>query len=153
MLLSQPATSCLTNHSELCMSRLLDKQSRRISIYRPVAAIFWFRVFGVINFDNKWWPSGSDHCVKVTGLKSALTLRWKFKFQQYQNALLLSAFVCLWPNTFAKHLNVDSRNHSVRKFNDSTPVHSHWSRPHNKYSLQCLYWNRLSTIKHFLFKK
>jgi len=33
MLSSQPFTSCLTNHSELCMSRLLSNQSRRISIY------------------------------------------------------------------------------------------------------------------------
>jgi len=34
MLVSQPVTSCLTNHSELCMSCLLNNQSRRISIYR-----------------------------------------------------------------------------------------------------------------------
>jgi len=34
MLISQPVTSCLTNHSELCMSRLLNNQSGRISIYR-----------------------------------------------------------------------------------------------------------------------
>jgi len=34
MLISQPVTSCLTNHSELCMSHLLNNQSRRISIYR-----------------------------------------------------------------------------------------------------------------------
>jgi len=34
MLISQPVTSCLTNHSELCMSRLLNNQPRRISIYR-----------------------------------------------------------------------------------------------------------------------
>ena len=34
MLISQPISSCLTNHSELCMSRLLNNQSRRISIYR-----------------------------------------------------------------------------------------------------------------------
>ena len=35
------------------------------------------------------------------------------------------------------------------KFSDSTTVRSHWSRPHNKYSLQYLYLNRLSTIKRF----
>ena len=29
-------------------------------------------------------------------------------------------------------------SHSVRKFSDSTAVLSHWSRPHNKYSLQYL---------------
>ena len=34
MLISQPVTRCLTNHSELCMSRLLNNQSRRISVYR-----------------------------------------------------------------------------------------------------------------------
>ena len=34
MLISQPVTSCLTNHSELCVSRLLNNQPRRISIYR-----------------------------------------------------------------------------------------------------------------------
>ena len=34
MLISQPVTSRLTNQSELCMSRLLNNQSRRISIYR-----------------------------------------------------------------------------------------------------------------------
>jgi len=34
MLISQPVTSCLTNHSELCMSRLRNNQSSRISIYR-----------------------------------------------------------------------------------------------------------------------
>ena len=34
MLISQPVDSCLTNHSELCMSRLRNNQSRRISIYR-----------------------------------------------------------------------------------------------------------------------
>ena len=33
MLISQPISRCLTNHSELCMSRLLNNQ-RRISIYR-----------------------------------------------------------------------------------------------------------------------
>ena len=33
MLISQPISSCLTNHSELCMSRLLNNQSRRISVY------------------------------------------------------------------------------------------------------------------------
>jgi len=40
--------------------------------------------------------------------------------------------------------------HSVGKFSDSTPICSHWSRPHNKYSLQYLYWNRLSTINLFM---
>jgi len=34
MLISQPVTSNSTNHRELCMSRLLNNQSRRISIYR-----------------------------------------------------------------------------------------------------------------------
>jgi len=34
MLISQPISSCLTNHSELCVSRLLNNQPRRISIYR-----------------------------------------------------------------------------------------------------------------------
>ena len=34
MLISQPISSCLTNHRELCMSRLLNDQPRRISIYR-----------------------------------------------------------------------------------------------------------------------
>ena len=34
MLISQPVTSCLTNHSELCISRPRNNQSRRISIYR-----------------------------------------------------------------------------------------------------------------------
>jgi len=33
MLISQPISRCLTNHSKLCMSRLLNNQSRRISIY------------------------------------------------------------------------------------------------------------------------
>ena len=35
MLISLPVTSCLTNHRELCMSRLLSNQSRRISQRRP----------------------------------------------------------------------------------------------------------------------
>jgi len=34
MLISQQVTNCLTNHSQLCMSRLLDNQSHKISIYR-----------------------------------------------------------------------------------------------------------------------
>ena len=34
MLISQPISRCLTNHSELCMSRLVNNQPRRISIYR-----------------------------------------------------------------------------------------------------------------------
>jgi len=34
MLISQLVTSCLTNHSELCVSCLLNDQSRRSSIYR-----------------------------------------------------------------------------------------------------------------------
>ena len=34
MLISQPISRCLTNLSELCMSRLLNNQPRRISIYR-----------------------------------------------------------------------------------------------------------------------
>jgi len=50
MLISQPVTSCLTNHSQLCMSCLLNNQSRQISIYRPAATIFRFRVFDVFNF-------------------------------------------------------------------------------------------------------
>jgi len=34
MLISQPTSSCLTNHSKLRISRLLNNQSRGISIYR-----------------------------------------------------------------------------------------------------------------------
>jgi len=34
MLISQPISRCLTNHSELCMSCLLNNQPCRISIYR-----------------------------------------------------------------------------------------------------------------------
>jgi len=34
----------------------------------------------------------------------------------------------------------------VQGFNNSTPVRSRWSRPHDKYSLQYLYCNRQSTI-------
>ena len=34
MLISQPVNSCLTNHSELCMSCPRNNQSHRISIYR-----------------------------------------------------------------------------------------------------------------------
>jgi len=34
ILVSQPVTSCLTNHSEFCMSRLLNMQWRWISMYR-----------------------------------------------------------------------------------------------------------------------
>ena len=53
-LISQPISSCLTNHSELCMSRLLNNQSRRIYVYIDLAAaIFRFRVFGVFNSDDK----------------------------------------------------------------------------------------------------
>jgi len=33
--------------------------------------------------------------------------------------------------------------HSVKKFSDSTPVRSHWSRPLDKYSRQYLYWNKM----------
>jgi len=33
MLISQLINSCLANHSELCMSRLLNNQPRRISIF------------------------------------------------------------------------------------------------------------------------
>jgi len=43
----------------------------------------------------------------------------------------------------SRHNNVHTSHHSVRTFSDSTAVRSHWSRPHNKYSLQYLYWNRL----------
>jgi len=34
MLISQPVSGCLTNHSKLCMSRMFNNQSRRTSIYR-----------------------------------------------------------------------------------------------------------------------
>jgi len=34
MLISQPVSGYLANHSELCISRLLNNQPRRISIYR-----------------------------------------------------------------------------------------------------------------------
>jgi len=34
MLISQPISRCLTNHSELCMSRLLNNQPHRLSMYR-----------------------------------------------------------------------------------------------------------------------
>jgi len=40
-------------------------------------------------------------------------------------------------------------NHSVKKFTDSSPILSYWSRLNNTYSLQYLSWNRLSTIKLF----
>ena len=40
-------------------------------------------------------------------------------------------------------------NHSVKKFTDSSPILSYWSRRNNTYSLQYLSWNRLSTIKLF----
>ena len=40
--------------------------------------------------------------------------------------------------------------HSAGKFSDPTPVRSYWSRPHNKYSLPYLYWNRLSPISAFV---
>ena len=36
MLISQPSSRCLTNHSELCMSRLLNNQPRRIFYGRPM---------------------------------------------------------------------------------------------------------------------
>jgi len=42
MLISQRVTICLTNHSELCMSRLLNNQSRWIFIYR----LRWLPSFG-----------------------------------------------------------------------------------------------------------
>jgi len=42
MLISRPVTSCLTNHGKLCMSRLLNNQSRRIFIYR----LHWRPFFG-----------------------------------------------------------------------------------------------------------
>jgi len=35
MLISQPVTSCLTNHGELGKSRQLNNQSRQNSVYRP----------------------------------------------------------------------------------------------------------------------
>jgi len=41
MLISQQLTSCLANHSELCKSRQLNNQSRRISTYRLRAVLFW----------------------------------------------------------------------------------------------------------------
>ena len=34
MLINQPISRCLASHSELCMSRLLNNQPRRISVYR-----------------------------------------------------------------------------------------------------------------------
>ena len=40
--------------------------------------------------------------------------------------------------------------HCREKFSDSTSFRSHWSRPHDIYSLQYLYWHILSTIKLFL---
>jgi len=43
-----------------------------------------------------------------------------------------------------------SQWHIVEKFSDSTSVRSHWSPPHDKYSLQYLYWHILSTTKVFL---
>jgi len=58
---------------------------------------------------------------------------------------MLSEFgSCSWQNVIhsvsrPQHVSAD---HSVRKFSDSTAIRSHWSQPHNKYSLQYLYWNR-----------
>jgi len=37
-----------------------------------------------------------------------------------------------------RYKHVLTAYNSVRKFSDSTAVRSHWSRPHNKYSLQYL---------------
>jgi len=50
-----------------------------------------------------------------------------------------------------RHTDIQLSNQPslVGKFSDSTPVCSHWSRPHDKYSLQYLCWNTLSTMKLF----
>ena len=56
MLISQPISSCLTNHSELCMSRLLNPTTSYFYLQTSAAAIFMFRVFGVFNSDDKWCP-------------------------------------------------------------------------------------------------
>jgi len=56
-----------------------------------------------------------------------------------------------WRGNWITEVQLEGRrwNHSVRKFSGSTAVRSHWSRAHNKYSLQYLYWSRPSTIKLF----
>jgi len=55
MLISQPVTNCLTNHRELCMSRLLSNQSGRISQRRP---FFGFESSVSLIFVDRWWPCG-----------------------------------------------------------------------------------------------
>ena len=64
MLISQPISSCLTNHSELCMSRPRNNQPRRISIYRlQRRPSFGFE--SSVYFDDKWWPCGYLHRIEM----------------------------------------------------------------------------------------
>ena len=60
MLISQPVTSCLINHSELCMSRLLNNQSRRISIYRLQRRPSLGFESSVSSTLMTWWPCVHD---------------------------------------------------------------------------------------------
>jgi len=71
MLISQPVTSCLTSHGELCMSRLPNDQSRRISIYR----LQWRPSFGFeFSVSSTLMTSGDPVVMTTLQHRTSLTL-------------------------------------------------------------------------------
>jgi len=104
MLISQPISSCLTNHSELCMSHLLNNQPHRISIYRL-----------------QWRPSfGFESSVSSTPMTSGDPVLLPNYFDHLLSSSLLLLFSC--HNSF---ICMPSRSNESRS--DADLVHGHIS--------------------------
>jgi len=71
MLISQPISRCLTNHSELCMPRLLNNQPRRISIYRRQ----WRPSFGFESSVSSTPMTSGDPVAVTTELSDSISCR------------------------------------------------------------------------------
>ena len=98
--------------------------------------------------------SSCDGCCCCTGHSSDVDICRTVSTSWLRRLLLDVDVVATIDNTshHALHNIIPMYNgtHNARKFSDSTSVRSNWSRPHNKYSLLYLYWNRMNMIKLFL---
>ena len=111
---TEPWLRCglMSNYFDHLLLSILKSYSTRLTL-------IWGRqeewMFEEVICNNAWLSICHHHLTHNTLLTHTLLY-----------CLLTHANLCWW------------RVHSVRKFSDSTAVRSHWSRPHNKYSLQHL---------------